>query len=134
MGVSTKKEQVPCVCVRQRACDGYIAYVPQKLATKSILPRAFWKSEPTRPGSGVFSMCMPDSAEPRACASTVRELITPVSGLYSFAVALVGSSYFRKPLFVSVGLRVEGRRGWGPVSDATARRWRARERTPEWRC
>ena len=67
------------------------------------MPRAFWKSEPTRPGSGVFSMCMPDSDEPRACASTVRALITPVSGLYSFAVALVGSSYFKKPLLVSVG-------------------------------
>ena len=32
-----------------------------------------------------------------------RMFVTPVSGLYSFAVALVGSSYFKKPLLVSVG-------------------------------
>ena len=88
---------------RSNICEGYIAYVPQKFATKSTLPREFWKSEPTRPGMCVPSMCMPDSAEPRACASTVRKFVTPVRGLYRFAVALVGFSYIKKPLLVSVG-------------------------------
>jgi len=46
---------------------------------------------------------MPDSAEPRACASTVRMLVTPLSGLKSVVVDLVGSSYMRKPLLVSTG-------------------------------